>query len=106
MVKIKIVKNKVAPPFKVVVLEVIYGEGFSKTGELIDLATKLDVVEKSGSWYSFEGTKIGQGRDNAKKFVVENPDMMKKISEKVKANLGLFDGDMNEIAEELQDVAE
>lgn len=106
MVKIKIVKNKVAPPFKVVVLEVIYGEGFSKTGEVIDLATKLNVIEKSGSWYAFEGAKIGQGRDNAKKFIVENPDLMARISEKVKASLGLFDGDMNDIAEELQDVIE
>jgi recombination protein RecA len=106
MVKLKIVKNKVAPPFKVVVLEVIYGEGFSRTGELIDLATKLDVIEKSGSWYAFEGTKIGQGRDNAKKFITENPTLMTKISEKVKSSLGLFDGDMNDIAQELQDVSE
>lgn len=106
MVKVKIVKNKVAPPFKVVVLEVIYGEGFSKTGELVDLATKLEIIEKSGSWYSFEGDKLGQGRDNVKKFIVENPKIAEKISEKVKASLGLFDGDMNDIASELQDVVE
>lgn len=104
MVKLKIVKNKVAPPFKVVVLEVIYGEGFSKTSELIDLATNLDIIEKSGSWYAFEGVKIGQGRDNAKKFILEKPDLMAKISEKVKASLGFFNGDMSNIAEELQDV--
>jgi recombination protein RecA len=99
MVKIKIVKNKVAPPFKTVMLEVIYGEGFSKMGELIDLATKLNVVDKSGSWYAFEGTKIGQGRDNAKKFITDNMEIRNKISEKVKQNLGMFDGDM-EVAEE------
>ena len=106
MVKIKIVKNKVAPPFKTVVLEVIYGEGFSRTGELIDLATKLDVVEKSGSWYAFEGTKIGQGRDNAKKFIIENVDIMNRIADKVRANLGLFDGDMADVIGETTDEAE
>lgn len=98
MVKLKIVKNKVAPPFKLVVLEVIYGQGFSKTGELVDLGTKLNVIEKSGSWYAFEGAKIGQGRDNAKKFITDNADIRNKIAEKVRQNLGLFDGDMTDIA--------
>ena len=104
--RVKVVKNKVAPPFKTADFEIIYGEGVSRIGEVIDLATKNDILEKSGSWYAFEGTKIGQGRDNAKKFIVENPDIMNKIAEKVRSNLGMFDGDMNDIASELQDVNE
>ena len=72
--RVKVVKNKMAPPFKQVQFEIIYGEGISRLGELIDLGVSLDLVEKAGSWYSYEGIKIGQGKDNAKVFFKENKD--------------------------------
>jgi len=72
--RVKVVKNKVAPPFKQAVFEILYGEGISREGELIDLGVELDLVEKAGSWYAYEGAKIGQGKDNAKKFMKENPE--------------------------------
>jgi len=76
--KVKVVKNKVAPPFKTAEFEIIYGEGVSKYGELIDLAVKADIIEKSGSWYAYGGSKIGQGKENVKKFLNENPKFHKK----------------------------
>ena len=85
--RVKVVKNKVAPPFKTAEFEIIYGEGISKTGELIDMAVKHNVIEKSGSWYAYDGVKIGQGKENAKKYLKENPDAFKKIDETVRAKL-------------------
>ncbi len=87
--RVKVVKNKVAPPFKQVEFDIIYGEGVSKNGELIDLGVKADVVEKSGSWYSYNSERIGQGRENAKRFLKENPDMARAIESAVRANAGL-----------------
>jgi len=88
--RVKVVKNKVAPPFKVVEFDIMYGEGVSKTGELIDLGDKAGVVEKSGSWYSYDGQRIGQGRENAKKFLKDNPEVANAIEQKVRENAGIL----------------
>src|SRR5476649_1954772 len=77
--RVKVVKNKVAPPFKMVEFDIMYGEGISKVGELVDLGVTAGIVEKSGSWYSYDGERIGQGRNNAKAFLKANPDMANKI---------------------------
>ncbi|HMO06934.1 MAG TPA: DNA recombination/repair protein RecA, partial [Paracoccaceae bacterium] len=87
--RVKVVKNKVAPPFKQVEFDIMYGEGISKTGELIDLGVKAGVVEKSGSWYSFRDERIGQGRENAKLFLKSNPGVAAEIEEKIRAGHGL-----------------
>ncbi|MEI6202373.1 MAG: recombinase RecA [Enhydrobacter sp.] len=88
--RVKVVKNKVAPPFKVVEFDIMYGEGVSKTGELIDLGDKAGVVEKSGSWYSYDGVRIGQGRENAKTYLKEHPDVADAIEKKVRENAGIL----------------
>ncbi len=85
--KVKIVKNKLAPPFKTVEFDVMYGEGISKTGEILDLASKVGIVEKSGAWYSYEGERIGQGRENAKIFLKENDEIANKIEEKIRSKV-------------------
>ena len=87
--KVKVVKNKVAPPFRQVEFDIMYGEGISKTGELIDLGVKAGVVEKSGSWYSYGDERIGQGRENAKQFLRDNPDVAYAIEDKIRASHGL-----------------
>ena len=93
--RVKIVKNKVAPPFKVVEFDIMYGEGISKRGELLDLGAKAGVVDKSGSWYSYGDERIGQGRENAKKFLRDNPQMALEIEDKIRAAHGLdFDMDI------------
>ncbi len=88
--KVKVVKNKMAPPFKQVEFDIMYGEGISKTGEILDLGVKAGIVEKSGSWFSYDSTRIGQGRENAKRFLVENPDMAAAIEQAIKRNIGLI----------------
>jgi len=88
--RVKVVKNKVAPPFKVVEFDIMYGEGVSKTGELIDLGEKAGVVEKSGSWFSYDGQRIGQGRENAKNFLKEHPEIAQTIENKVRENAGIL----------------
>ena len=75
-----------APPFREAEFDIVYGKGISKSGNILDLAVNLDIVEKSGSWFSYDGTRIGQGRENVKKYLEENPEMMKEIEEKVRAN--------------------
>jgi recombination protein RecA len=92
--RIKTVKNKVSPPFKVVDLEIIYGEGISKYGEMIDLGIKLGFVEKSGTWFSFKDTRLGQGRENAKTFLKEHPEVENELVELIRQGLGGFDGEM------------
>ena len=87
--RVKVVKNKMAPPFRVVEFDIMYGEGVSKVGELIDLGVQANVVEKSGAWFSYDGTRIGQGRENAKTFLRNNPEMAKSIEDKIRANAGL-----------------
>lgn len=86
-VNIKLVKNKVAPPFKSTQVDIIYGKGISRDGEVLDLAVDKDIVDKSGAWYAYKGEKIGQGRENAKRYLVEHPDIMNEITEAIKASL-------------------
>ena len=88
--RVKVVKNKVSPPFKVVEFDLMYGKGISKTGELIDLGTKADVVEKSGAWYSYKGERIGQGRENAKLFLEKNPKIKAEIEMAIRTKAGLI----------------
>ena len=86
--RVKVVKNKVAPPFKVVEFDIMYGEGVSKIGELIDLGVKADIIEKSGAWYAFQGQRIGQGREAVKQFLRENPETMTTIEKAIRENAG------------------
>ena len=88
--RVKVVKNKLAPPFKQVEFDIMYGEGVSKTGELIDLGVKAGVVEKSGAWFSYDSQRIGQGRENAKVFLKSNPDVAAKIEAQVRASSGII----------------
>lgn len=92
--RVKVVKNKVAPPFKQVEFDIMYGEGISKMGELLDLGVLGNVVEKSGSWYSYNSERIGQGRDNAKAFLKENPEIAAEIERQVRKNAGLIADDL------------
>ena len=87
--KVKVVKNKVAPPFKEAEFDIIYGEGISRIGDLLDLATNLEIVEKSGSWYSYKEERIGQGRENSKRFLIDNKEMAAEIESKVRLAYGL-----------------
>jgi recombination protein RecA len=84
-----VVKNKVAPPFKEAQFDIMYAEGISKAGDLLDMAAQTEIVDKSGAWYSFDKERIGQGRENAKAFLKENPDVLARILEKVRDALGL-----------------
>ena len=85
-VKVKVVKNKVAPPFREAEFDIIYGKGISKSGNILDLAVSLDIVEKSGAWFSYNGARIGQGRENAKKYLEDNPEIMAEVEKKVRDN--------------------
>ena len=89
--RVKVVKNKVSPPFKMAEFDIMYGHGISREGSLLDVATDLGIVKKSGAWFTYEGEQLGQGRENAKQFLVENVDLMLQISEKVKVESGLGD---------------
>jgi recombination protein RecA len=88
--RVKVVKNKVAPPFKVVEFDIMYGEGVSKTGELLDLGVKAGLIEKSGSWFSYKSERIGQGRENAKTFLKEHKDIAQEIENQIRVNAGLL----------------
>jgi recombination protein RecA len=88
--RVKVVKNKVAPPFKQVEFDIMYGEGISKVGELVDLGVKAGVVEKSGAWFSYDSQRLGQGRENAKTFLKQNPDIASKIESAIRENAGLI----------------
>jgi recombination protein RecA len=92
--KVKVVKNKMAPPFRVVEFDIMYGEGISKTGELIDLGIQAGVIEKSGAWFSYSDQRIGQGRENAKQFMRDNPQIAKAIENQIRSNAGLVAGAM------------
>ncbi len=87
--KVKVVKNKVAPPFKAAEFDIVYGEGISKIGDLLDLASELEIIEKSGAWYSYNEERIGQGRENAKRFLKEHPEMCVDIENKVRMAYGM-----------------
>jgi recombination protein RecA len=95
--RVKVVKNKLAPPFRVVEFDIMYGEGISKNGELIDLGIAANVVEKSGAWFSYNGQRIGQGRENAKTFLKENPEIAREIEKTIRANAGLVAGNMMDL---------
>ncbi|MEM7617050.1 MAG: recombinase RecA, partial [Pseudomonadota bacterium] len=104
--RVKIVKNKVAPPFKQVEFDIIYGRGISKVGELIDLGVKAEIIEKAGSWFSYNSTRIGQGRENAKKFLESNPEMYQEIENKVRAFFANTDSDINDLEADSKDEAD
>jgi recombination protein RecA len=87
--KVKVVKNKVSPPFKTAEFDILYGEGISREGEIIDMGVEAKVLEKSGAWYAYEGEKIGQGKDNAREFLKENPELAVEIENKVRSSLGI-----------------
>ncbi len=84
-VRVKVIKNKVAPPFREAEFDIVYGEGISKAGNILDMAVNMDIIEKSGSWFSYNGDRIGQGRENAKKYFEENPEIMAEVEKKVRA---------------------
>ena len=96
--RVKVVKNKVAPPFKQVEFDIMYGEGISKMGEILDIGVKAGIVEKSGSWYSYDSQRLGQGRENSKKFLLENADIRDKIELTIRQNAGLIADEMKEDA--------
>ena len=104
--RVKVVKNKVAPPFRQVEFDIMYGEGISKTGELIDLGVKAGVVEKSGSWYSYGEERIGQGRENVRSFLKDNPDIADAIEHHIRRNEGLIEEELLMPSEEAGDAAE
>jgi recombination protein RecA len=87
--KVKVVKNKVSPPFKTAEFDILFGEGISREGEIIDMGVGAQVLEKSGAWYAYNGEKIGQGRDNAREFLRENPDLAREIENKVREHLDI-----------------
>ena len=94
--KIKVVKNKVAPPFKVAEVEIMFGEGISQTGELVKIATDLDIIKKSGAWFSYNDEKIGQGSEKAKLYLKEHPEVFAEIDHKVREKYGLIAGETTE----------
>ena len=97
--KIKVVKNKVAPPFKVAEIDIMYGEGISQEGELLDMAVDVDLVDKSGAWYSYNGERIGQGRENVKNYMKDHPEMVRELLVKVRDAYGIGDGSTIEVTE-------
>ena len=84
--RVKVIKNKVAPPFREAEFDIMYGEGISKVGNVLDMAVNLDIIEKAGSWFSYNGEKVGQGRENVKKYLQENPDILEEVEKKVRDN--------------------
>jgi recombination protein RecA len=89
--RVKVVKNKVAPPFRQAEFDIMYGQGISREGSLLDIGVEMGFVKKSGAWYTYEGEQLGQGRENAKSFLKDNPEIMVEVSEKVRANMGIGD---------------
>ena len=104
--RVKVVKNKVAPPFKQVEFDIMYGEGISKVGELVDLGVTAGVVEKSGSWFSYNGERIGQGRENVKTFLRQNPDVANAIESTIRSNAGILAAALSNAAEKDADAGE
>ena len=94
--RVKVVKNKVAPPFKVVEFDIMYGEGISKVGEIIDLGVELNIVQKSGSWFSYDGNRLGQGRDSVKNLILDNPELMEELEGKIRAKIAGTDEEVEE----------
>ncbi len=104
--KVKVVKNKMAPPFRVVEFDIMYGEGISKTGELLDLGVQAGIVEKAGAWFSYQGQRIGQGRENAKTFLRDHPEIAASIEHKIRENAGLVGAAMLKGQEDLSAAAD
>lgn len=98
--RVKVVKNKMAPPFKQVEFDIMYGEGISKMGEILDLGVKAGIVEKSGSWFSYNSTRIGQGRENAKNFLRENVEMATEIEHSIRESAGLISEAMTKMSDD------
>jgi len=98
--KIKVVKNKVAPPFKTAEVDIMYGEGISKEGEILDIGVEFDIVGKSGAWYSYNNEKIGQGRENAKQFLRDNPLISQEIGQKIRENLQIINTKSEAVVDE------
>ena len=90
--RVKIVKNKVAPPFKEAEFDILFGKGISTEGDLVDLASNAGIIQKSGAWFSYEGNKIGQGRENAKQFLIDNPQIREEVDRRVREHYGIVDG--------------
>ena len=103
-VRVKVIKNKVAPPFREAEFDIVYGEGISKAGNILDMAVNMDIIEKSGSWFSYDGNRIGQGRENVKRYLKENPEILSEVEEKVRANFAKAFQDS--LGEELPEVDE
>jgi recombination protein RecA len=91
---VKVVKNKLAPPFRVVEFDIMYGEGISKLGEIIDLGAQAGIIEKSGAWFSYDGQRIGQGRENTRAYLKEHPEVAAKIEQAIRHDAGLADAMM------------
>jgi recombination protein RecA len=87
--RVKVVKNKVSPPFREAIFDILYGEGISRQGEVIDLGVQAKIVDKAGAWYSYNGERIGQGKDNAREFLRENPDIALEIENRIRESLGV-----------------
>jgi recombination protein RecA len=104
--RVKVVKNKVAPPFKVVEFDIMYGEGISKMGEVVDLAEKANIIEKAGAWYSYKGEKIGQGRDNVKQYLKLNPKIAAVIEMAVRTNAKLISEKLSDHSKNLPEEKE
>lgn len=102
--RIKVVKNKVAPPFKVAEVDIMYGQGISQTGELVDMAVEKDIINKSGSWYSYGDERIGQGRENAKNYLADHPEVQDEVRLKVREAYGISDVPVDESDETQLDV--
>ena len=105
--RVKVIKNKVAPPFREAEFDIVYGEGISKAGNILDMAVNLDIVEKSGSWFSYNGDRIGQGRENVKKYLKENPEILAEVENKVRDNFAkAFEQSLGEEIQEDEDDTE
>ncbi len=104
--RVKVVKNKMAPPFRQIEFDIMYGKGISKTGEMLDLGVNANLVEKSGSWYSYDGVRIGQGRENSKQYLLENPKAFAKLEQQIRANAGLLSDEMLTGLEKPEDSSE
>ena len=102
--RVKIVKNKVAPPFRQAEFDIMYGKGISREGSLLDIAVDRDIVKKSGAWYTYEGEQIGQGRENVKNFLIENPDLVMEIQDRVLKEVGLIESDEDDAAPDVEEV--
>ena len=98
--RVKVVKNKIAPPFKEAEFDIMFGEGISREGDILDLASDLNIIVKSGAWYAYEGNKIGQGRENAKQYLKDNPDVCELICSKVRVHYGFDKADEAEAGKE------